>query len=527
MNALRTECIERAVAEIQDCLVVGAGINGAVAAAALTGRVAKVTVIDKGDFSSCTSQESSNLAWGGIKYLENYEFKLVWNLCKSRNRLLDAYPNQVKEIRFFTCIAKGFRKSHVLIYLGAILYWFMGRCKTRFPRVLSRRVIQREAPMVKTASLAGGLEYSDCYFVENDARFVFGFIRKVLKQGHCAINYMELLSAEWKEELWCCTLRDHAVGGTVKLRARSIVNAAGPFVDILNERFGVQSPFRHLFSKGVHIIVPQIIEVKRVLTFFASDGRLFFMAPMGGKTCIGTTDTPTDSETAEPSDDDLDFLISNANTLLKLDRPLIKEDIISTRCGVRPLVIRRGVEVGLRDWTALSRRHEVAIHTDRKLCSIYGGKLTDCLNVGEEVADAVISFGLQKGGAPERWYGEPSSDERRQFEAKSKELGLNTGFYKHLWRRYGSDAFGCLEKIEEDSGMAERVIGQYTRAELHLMAEREMIIHLEDFLRRRTQLALTEPRDTMCKESGLQEACRILFGEQSESEYNRFFGLHD
>ncbi|HEY5621467.1 MAG TPA: FAD-dependent oxidoreductase, partial [Pontiella sp.] len=83
MNALRTTCIGRASNEVQDCLVIGAGINGAAASAALTGKGVRVTVIDKADFASCTSQESSNLAWGGIKYLESYEFPLVWNLCRS------------------------------------------------------------------------------------------------------------------------------------------------------------------------------------------------------------------------------------------------------------------------------------------------------------------------------------------------------------------------------------------------------------------------------------------------------------
>ena len=186
MNQLRISCIDRARNDVQDGLVIGAGINGAVAAAALAGKGAKVTIIDKADFASCTSQESSNLAWGGIKYLENFEFPLVWGLCKSRNHLMDSYPHQVQEIRFFTSIAKGFRKPRFLIWLGALLYWLMGRCRTRPPRMLSISKIRKEAPMVKTAGLTGGLEYSDCYFVENDARFTFSFIRRVLlKRREC------------------------------------------------------------------------------------------------------------------------------------------------------------------------------------------------------------------------------------------------------------------------------------------------------------------------------------------------------
>ena len=173
MDMLRQQGIAKARAEIQDCLVVGAGINGSVAAAALTGRGAKVTVVDKGDFASFTSQESSNLAWGGIKYLESYEFGLVWKLCKCRNQLMKAYPGHVREIRFFTSIAQGFRKPRIVLYCGALLYWFMGRCQTRPPRLLSRKTIRREAPMVNTSRLIGGMEYSDCYLVKNDTRFAF------------------------------------------------------------------------------------------------------------------------------------------------------------------------------------------------------------------------------------------------------------------------------------------------------------------------------------------------------------------
>ncbi|NNJ69793.1 MAG: FAD-dependent oxidoreductase, partial [Kiritimatiellales bacterium] len=342
MNQLRSTCIESARSEIQDCLVVGAGINGAVAAAALAGKGAKVTVIDRGDFASLTSQESSNLAWGGIKYLENFEFGLVWKLCKSRNELMAAYPTQIQEIRFFTSIAHGFRKPRLLIYLGTLLYWWMGRGRTKAPRLLSPAVIENEAPMVNTEPLVGGIEYSDCYFVENDTRFAFGFIRKVLQKGSNAVNYMELIEAEWRNGLWDCTLRDHVSDTTVALKAKTLVNAAGPYADRINAMHGIDCPFKHVFSKGAHIIVPQITKTRHVLTFFASDGRLFFMIPMGKQTCIGTTDTRVDSAAAEPTDDDVAFLLENANALLKLDKPLTRKDVIAQRCGVRPLVVKKG-----------------------------------------------------------------------------------------------------------------------------------------------------------------------------------------
>ena len=121
---LRQSNLEKLKSEQFDVLIVGGGINGSVAAAALSGKGAKVALIDRGDFASVTSQESSNLAWGGIKYLESYEFGLVWGLCASRNKLIRSFPSQVKEIRFYTTIAKGFRKPRFLIYMGSL---FTGR----------------------------------------------------------------------------------------------------------------------------------------------------------------------------------------------------------------------------------------------------------------------------------------------------------------------------------------------------------------------------------------------------------------
>jgi glycerol-3-phosphate dehydrogenase len=525
MNSLRKTCLDRAKNDVQDCLIIGAGINGSVSAAALAGKGAKVTIIDKADFASFTSQESSNLAWGGIKYLENYEFPLVWNLCKSRNHLQHSYPNQVQEIRFFTSIAKGFRKPRFLIFCGALLYWFMGRCKTRPPRLLSVKTIEKEAPMIDTTDLAGGLEYSDCFFAENDTRFAFGFIRKVLSRGANAINYLELVSAERNKGLWRCSLKDHISGESISVKAKTLINAAGPYADRINALLRIESPFKHIFSKGAHIIVPRVTQSQHILTFFASDGRLFFMIPMGNRTCIGTTDTRVDNEKAEPTDDDVAFLLDNANNLLHLKEPLTFNDVISKRCGVRPLVVRAETEIDHSEWTALSRKHELDIQPKLKVCTIYGGKLTDCINVGEEVSEIIHSFGVALFDSLESWYGEPYVEKFNRFSIEAKKQKLDDELITRLWRRYGKSAFRILEKIRKDAAMAEKLIGNITRGELHLMAEFEMVMHLEDFLRRRTRLALVSYKARLRCDPGLQEAAEILFGaKKAKEEIERCFG---
>ena len=122
---LRTSNIERLKSDNRsyDVLVIGGCINGAVSAAALAAKGVKTALIDRGDFAGETSSNSSNLAWGGIKYLESHEYLLVNKLCKSRNHLMESYPSTVKEIRFLTTIAKGFRHPVFLVYLGTIFYW--------------------------------------------------------------------------------------------------------------------------------------------------------------------------------------------------------------------------------------------------------------------------------------------------------------------------------------------------------------------------------------------------------------------
>jgi glycerol-3-phosphate dehydrogenase len=149
---LRSSNIDRLEKGAYDVLVVGGGINGAVAAAALAGRGVRVALIDAGDFAGGVSSNSSNLAWGGIKYLESREFLLVDKLCRSRNELMRAYPSTVREIRFFTTIQKGFRVWSVFVYLGSLLYWLIGRCRTRAPRYLSARTIESLEPEINTVT---------------------------------------------------------------------------------------------------------------------------------------------------------------------------------------------------------------------------------------------------------------------------------------------------------------------------------------------------------------------------------------
>ena len=521
--SLRDSNINKLRQQEFDVLIVGGGINGAVAAAALAGRGVRTALIDRGDFACGVSSQSSNLAWGGIKYLETHEYLLVNKLCKSRNKLMRAYPSTVKEIRFLTTIKKGFRFPSFFVFLGSVVYWLMGRCVTRPPRYLTARTIEATEPEINTTDSAGGLEYSDCYLYDNDARFVFNFIRRSLDYGCIAANYVKSQQASYEDGQWKTTARDVVGGQILHIRSKLLVNACGPYVDAHNRKSAEQTEYHHLFSKGIHLIVDQITDNRRVLTFFASDGRLFFLIPMGPKTCIGTTDTQVDSPVVTISDGDRDFVLSNANALLDLERPLTRADIIAERVGVRPLAFRG--EGGVADWVELSRKHVIEVNEERRHLSIFGGKLTDCLNVGDEVAQWVDKLGVNVPQPDNRWYGEPGPDLRREFMLQAQLMDLDKltdasssePLSERFWRRYGESAFGLLERIRADESSARLLIenAEYTRCEIELAARREMIVKLEDFMRRRSKIEQVVRKKEIVAAPGLREACDILFGEES------------
>lgn len=531
---LRSNNLNKLKHETYDVLILGGGINGAVSAASLAAKGVKVALIDKGDFAGLTSSNSSNLAWGGIKYMESYEFLLVNKLCQSRNLLMRSFPSTVKEIRFFTTIQKGFRFPPALIFLGTVLYWIIGRFQTKPPKFLTSKKIRSQESVVDTSNIAGGFEYSDCYLYDNDARFVFNFIRSCLNYGGIVANYVESTGSRRENDEWLTDANDNLTGESFTIRSKVLINACGPYVDQRNEQTHQRTEHRHLFSKGIHLIVDRITDSDRVLTFFASDGRLFFVIPMGPKTCVGTTDTQVESMDVSVTDEDRDFVLDNINKLLKLPRALTREDIIAERCGVRPLAIKG--KDGVADWVKLSRKHSIEVNNDDKHISIFGGKLTDCINVGNEIAECIngldIGIDLSSAQMNWRWYGEPRGPEKEEFMHQAKLMKLDAMTAKsssellttRLWRRYGINALELLESIREDPSNAELLIenSEYLRCEIELAAKREMITKLEDFLRRRSKIEQVVRREDIINAPGLKDACRIFFGDEAEAKFQEY-----
>ncbi len=531
--ALRRTNIERMRDGHFDVLVVGAGINGAVSAVALAGRGASVALIDRGDFGSFTSQESSNLVWGGFKYLENYELPLVFGLCRSRNRLMKAYPDNIKEIGFLAALDRSAPFRPWFAALGALAYWVIGMFGTKPPKLFSAEQIKAEEPAIDTRSVRGGIQYQDAHLIDNDSRFVFSFVRSAIEAGAAVANYVELVSADRVEtpqgHRWLAHLRNVDSGEEFTTSARTIVNAAGPFVDGLNASWGNRTDHRIVYSKGIHLVVPRLTTTKhdRVLAFFDDTQRLFYVIPMGRRSVIGTTDTRVDTPFTCVDDDDRTFLLSQINARLDLAAPLTTDDVIAERSGVRPLVVTQGSgDQTDTDWTSLSRKHEIERDDELGVVTIFGGKLTDCLNVGEEVAQQIEELGIPLERDLENWFGEPAKATRTEFYRQAKLMKLDRLRSKpdtepltdRLWRRYGRRAFDLLEAIRADPTMGEDIMGSadYLRAELHTAAEHEMIVTMDDFMRRRSKIDLVVRDDDIHDGPGLREVAEILFGDDAD-----------
>lgn len=537
--AQRSENLRRLDGGDFDVLVIGGGINGAVSAAALAGRGASVALVDRGDFGAFTSQESSNLVWGGFKYLENYELGLVYGLCRSRNELMKSYPDNVREIGFLATLDKTAPYRPWFAGIGATAYWAIGRFGTKPPKVFSRRRLARAEPAISTETARGAIQYQDAYLIDNDSRFVFSFIRSAFEAGAVTTNYVELVHAERRSDRWHLRLRDVATGDEMTASAKTLVNAAGPFVDALNESWGTTTTHRIVYSKGIHLVVPRLTTTDhdRVLAFFDDSQRLFYAIPMGRRSVIGTTDTRVDDPHTAVTEEDRNFLLEQINARMNLKKPLEASDVIAERSGVRPLVVKVEGEGSddwrSKEWTSLSRRHEVECDAQRSVVTVFGGKLTDCLNVGAEVASEIESLGVRLEADQRNWYGEPDSASRAEFFRQAHLMHLDEMRPKpdteplsvRLWRRYGRRAFAMLEHIRDDPSMATDVMesADYLRVELHNAADHEMIVKLDDFMRRRSKIDLVVADDEFVGSDGLAEISQLLFGDDGERKLDEFY----
>lgn len=482
-----------------DVAIIGAGINGAVAAAALSAAGLKVLLVDKGDFAGFTSQESSNLVWGGIKYLQSYEFWLVFKLCLARNRMMRAYPNRIKQIGFLASLGPTAPFGRLLGTFGTLFYWAIGLLGTKPPVSYSAKRAKKIEPNLITGRKA--VKYFDAELPDNDSRFVFDFVRQARLKGADTRNYTEVVSAELNDE-WKLSLKSSS--GTSDVLAKTVINAAGPFASNVSEMLDAKTKASLVFSKGVHFVLNRkLTEKYQVLAFWDEQGRLFYVLPMGDRSMVGTTDTRVDEPITSVTDEDIEFVLRQINAQMELQNPITKEQIVSARCGVRPLVIESAGEGKIADWHQLSRKHVIEGNKQRKVITVLGGKLTDCLNVGEELVGELNRFGL-KVKVPGRWFGEGNQSRKDEFFELVRENAAHTPnlIADGLWRRHGEKAF----EIVGQEPLVDLIPGLgITEQEVRHIATTEQVVRREDLLRRRLPISMARSDEEIAANQALQK----------------------
>jgi glycerol-3-phosphate dehydrogenase len=278
--------------------------------------------------------------------------------------------------------------------------------------------------------------------------------------------------------------------------AKVLINAGGPFADQINQSAKNPTKSHIALSKGIHLVVPKITSDDRVLAFWDEEGRLFYVLPMGDRSVIGTTDTRVENPHTDVNNHDRDFVLAQINRLLALPKPLTRADIIAERSGVRPLVIKpnkTAAQAKEIDWHKLSREHVIETNPNNFAISILGGKLTDCLNVGEEIVDAVREL-INVPTLPKSWFGAGSQRTNSQvLKAAKNQYGPRANeIAAAVLRRHGKAAEHIAKAWQQDAISAEEVFlgSAVTFAELEHILQNEMIVTRQDALRRRLPLAL-------------------------------------
>jgi alpha-glycerophosphate oxidase/glycerol-3-phosphate dehydrogenase len=315
---------------------------------------------------------------------------------------------------------------------------------------------------------------------------------------------------------WVLHLQDSINNDQFDITADIVINAGGPWGKDLTQKFHDQTIHQLALSKGVHLVVPRLTTNNRVLAFFDEKGRLFYVIPMQDRSVIGTTDTRVENPISEITDADRQFVLDQANRCLNLTKPLTIEDIISERCGVRPLVVKGKKDVSKIEWTALSRKHEIEVNKSSKIITIFGGKLTDCVNVGEEVVDFVRKMGI-KIPKVKKWYGEDSQVRFNDFISEFQKVnGVTESDIEivapAIWRRHGNQAFDVLKILLEDSKNLQRIFPELdlTLGECLYIVKNEMVEKSEDLWRRRTALDLVRTKEEISKNPLVQHINSII-----------------
>jgi len=459
-----------------DLLIVGGGINGAAIARDAAGRGLDVLLVEKDDLAAHTSAASSKLIHGGLRYLEQYEFKLVRESLHEREILLATAPHIVRPLQFVLPDPPGGRPWW-MIRLGLLLYDLLAR-RGALPR---SKGLGRGDNAFRAALKPGGFRlgtYWDAWV--DDARLVVLNALDAAERGAEIATRTEFHSARRDGDAWTATL-----SGGRTVTARMIVNAAGPWVaETLNRRMGMEAESRVRLIKGSHILVPRLWEGDHAYILQQPDGRVVFALPYGARSLIGTTDVPVGSpEEAVITDEETAYLCAATNGYFR--KQVAPADVIWSFSGVRALY-----DDGARQAKDVTRDYRLELDDapGPKMLSVFGGKITTARALALEALDLLGVRGFKFTASSAL----PGGNIDPAFNASLNALAgwMPEPLVLRLARAYGTR----LERVL-DGATSMKQLGRHFGAGLHerevrYLIDTEFARTADDILWRRTKLGL-------------------------------------
>jgi len=495
--AARKKIIQQLCDTHFDLLVIGGGITGAGIALDAAARGLKVALIEMQDFASGTSGRSTKLIHGGLRYLKQFEFKLVAEVGKEREIIYRNAPHITSPEKMLLPIVKNGSLGKFTSRLGMWVYeWLAGVKKEERHQILNKEKTLLAEPLLKQDDLLGGIIFYE--YRTDDARLTIEVLKEAVNRGTVAVNYFKSTGFIYENhKISGATTQDQISGNPYSIKAKYVVNAGGPWVDELDRLDKNNKSAKLHITKGVHIVVDKTkLPVKQSLYFDTFDKRMIFVIPRDGKIYIGTTDTFYEGDLVNPlvTEEDQNYLLKCVNNYFPKNK-IERKDIESAWAGLRPLINKPG-----KGPSEISRKDEI-FFSGSGLITIAGGKLTGYRKMAERVVN-IVSEKIPPEG--KRNIKECTTDEIKLSGGKINEaisfaafaerniskgiaLGLSRASAETSVKRYGSNTeelFKIIEKLNKES----HELPVLLRAELMYAIENEMCMTPSDFFIRRTGL---------------------------------------
>ena len=496
----RDEALSSLAKDQFDILVIGGGVTGVGAALDAASRGLKVALVEASDIASGTSSRSSKLIHGGLRYLEQYDFKLVREALHERELMVSSLaPHLVKPLAFLYPLHEKVRER-TYVGAGLALYDALRGFKRALPghKHISQKKIAEIAPSLRPDIVTGAVKYFDAQV--DDARHTMMIARTAARHGAVIATGVKVESLiKDGKRVTGVKARDTETGKLITIKATATVMCAGIWSDQLHESFGIKAGYNVTMSKGVHIVLPKNAIHSAEGIILKTPVSVLFLIPWNNQWLVGTTDTPYTEDRSKPLADrsDVEYIINEANKVLK---PKLKiEDVIGVYAGLRPLVSNKKDS----ETTKLSREHTV----DRSapgFVSIAGGKYTTYRVMGKDVIDlAAIELRRLVPDSVTNKVPIVGADGyfalAQQVDRIALESGLSADSVRHLLNRYGSLISEVLEIIEDDPKLAKPLTKDlpYLKAEIYYAASHEGARSVDDVISRRTRLAFEAPNSAM------------------------------